>query len=405
MKKRITGIALFVLGLSSFGFGQTTEEEAHIQIIMIDDDGNTFELDTTFDHADFDLEAILAAYGIEHEDMDGEIIIEENIWIESGGDGELDKRVLFHERPDGEEMRIEVVEEIDEDGNTVRQHYINGELVTPEEMHEMHMEHGTGHHGMMMHHAMGENGEMTFEIEGEDGEMHEVSISMIQDDDGNMDVTVLMDGEELSEEEMEILHEMHMGGMPHGMMMMMHCASDDPDHECGESCMDGMDFTTDMNVRIEKEVDEEGNVTVKKYVNGEEVEDNIHHMDHHNVWVDDEGGTYTMVMTMSITREDEESNEDALKNVINKDELAVNDLSFNPNPSDGLFTLSFNLEEKGKTEIRIVDVNGKTIHKEKLGDFTGQYTGNIDISEEGPGIYFLQLFQGDKAMAEKIIIQ
>lgn len=384
MKKRITSVALFVIGLATMGWAQTTEEESHIQVIIADDNGTVFELDTAFEGADFDLDAILAAYDID---------------LDAYGEGEMIEK----------EVIIEVNEWTSEDGE--ERVFMDGD-----------------HHGMMMMHHM-DGGEMKMEIEGEDGETHEITIDKEMDEDGNMTMTILMDGEPISEEDMTFIHEMHedMDGMGHSMVMnrcvpkdgmckmecvngseskcctgegecMIKCTVDNEDHTCMSKCMN------DMDVRIEKTVDEDGNVTIKKYVNGEEVEHDFHGMDHHGAWVSD-GDNVCVIVMSSITKFDEEENSEALKNLENKSELTVNELSFNPNPNNGLFDLNFTLEEKGKTQLRIVDVSGKAVYEEDLGRFEGSYSNSIDITKEGPGIYFLQILQGDKAMAEKIVIR
>ena len=103
---------------------------------------------------------------------------------------------------------------------------------------------------------------------------------------------------------------------------------------------------------------------------------------------------------------EEVTKEDAAKTGLpTQSNLKVGDLSFSPNPSDGRFELSFNLPEKGKTNLQILDLNGKEIYKEELGKFSGTYKRRIDISDNTEGVYFLNIVQNDKAMNQKIVIQ
>ncbi|HXH18213.1 MAG TPA: PDZ domain-containing protein [Chitinophagales bacterium] len=88
-----------------------------------------------------------------------------------------------------------------------------------------------------------------------------------------------------------------------------------------------------------------------------------------------------------------------------KNNLAVNNLFFSPNPNSGKFHLSFELPEKGKTTVKIFDVSNKEIYTEPLGKFSGKYDKQIDISENARGIYFLQIVQDNKVLNKKIIIQ
>ena len=86
------------------------------------------------------------------------------------------------------------------------------------------------------------------------------------------------------------------------------------------------------------------------------------------------------------------------------DNLEIGSMKFHPNPSDGKFTLSFNVSEKGDTGISIYDINGKNVYSENLFNFEGTYKNEIDISGESKGTYFLKITQGNKMSTRKIIL-
>ena len=52
-----------------------------------------------------------------------------------------------------------------------------------------------------------------------------------------------------------------------------------------------------------------------------------------------------------------------------------------------------------------MDIQGKTVYSEKVSDFSGVYSKNIDIIKYGEGVYFLQIVQGKKASLSKIGIK
>ena len=87
-----------------------------------------------------------------------------------------------------------------------------------------------------------------------------------------------------------------------------------------------------------------------------------------------------------------------------KEELQAENLKFYPNPNNGLFQLNFTLAEKGKTTIKIFDINGVAVYSEVLRNFTGTYTKEIDLTKEIPGIYFLQILQNKKIITKEIVI-
>ncbi|MES2131083.1 MAG: T9SS type A sorting domain-containing protein [Bacteroidota bacterium] len=85
--------------------------------------------------------------------------------------------------------------------------------------------------------------------------------------------------------------------------------------------------------------------------------------------------------------------------------LAIANMKFYPNPSTGKFNLSFNLPEKGDTEISVLNNEGKIVYKENLPAFSGNYDKEIDISKNAKGIYFVKLEQGKHSQVKKIVIE
>ncbi len=79
--------------------------------------------------------------------------------------------------------------------------------------------------------------------------------------------------------------------------------------------------------------------------------------------------------------------------------------SVGPNPSNGMFNLSFELPTQGKTQLRVLDLNGEEIYKEDLGMFRGTYDKDFNISNFAKGVYFLQISQGDRAFTKKVVTQ
>jgi hypothetical protein len=115
------------------------------------------------------------------------------------------------------------------------------------------------------------------------------------------------------------------------------------------------------------------------------------------------------VMIVMVKMEDVGENKSANSGfqppVNSKKPLAVEELSFYPNPGNGLFNLKFSLEKKADTEIVIHDGNGKKVYSNILRDFTGDYEGIIDLSENPKGVYYLTLEQGKKRLTKKLVIQ
>lgn len=88
-----------------------------------------------------------------------------------------------------------------------------------------------------------------------------------------------------------------------------------------------------------------------------------------------------------------------------KNNLELNRLAFYPNPNDGMFHLKFQAEETGDLQVRVYDLAGKTVFKEDVKDFSGNFEREIDLSGESSGTYLLQVIQNGKALNKKIVVQ
>jgi membrane-associated protease RseP (regulator of RpoE activity) len=108
---------------------------------------------------------------------------------------------------------------------------------------------------------------------------------------------------------------------------------------------------------------------------------------------------------ITIEIEDVSDEEASQLKINNTNDLSIDELTFSPNPGDGHFQLSFTLPEEGKTTIRVFDMQGNEIYKEKLNRFSGNYNGTLDISEQAKGVYFLNVEQNGKSISKKMIIQ
>lgn len=108
---------------------------------------------------------------------------------------------------------------------------------------------------------------------------------------------------------------------------------------------------------------------------------------------------------MDITEADLEELKKLGKNGTTDQQLKVEKINFYPNPNDGKFNLSFELKERGNTDINIMNIEGKNVYHEFLENFSGTYKNDIDISKNNKGIYFIKVQQGSHSMVKKIIVE
>lgn len=87
--------------------------------------------------------------------------------------------------------------------------------------------------------------------------------------------------------------------------------------------------------------------------------------------------------------------------------LEVEHFNFYPNPNKGSFTLTFDMaqNENTPTIINITDLSGRSVYKEKLSDFSGTYSKQIDLTGVSKGTYLLDIRQGKKTISKKIMVE
>ncbi|MEN8225049.1 MAG: PQQ-binding-like beta-propeller repeat protein [Bacteroidota bacterium] len=80
-------------------------------------------------------------------------------------------------------------------------------------------------------------------------------------------------------------------------------------------------------------------------------------------------------------------------------------LSVYPNPSDGMFTIALNQDQKNcEARIDVINVVGQTVYS---SEFTATYQTHllIDITDQNDGLYFVRYFANNKYHINKIIKQ
>lgn len=86
-------------------------------------------------------------------------------------------------------------------------------------------------------------------------------------------------------------------------------------------------------------------------------------------------------------------------------QLNVVRIEFAPNPSEGTFTIDFELPQKERTAIMILNSTGAKLREEILGDFSGTYRKTIDLTDQPNGVYFVVIAQGEKQFTRKLVKQ
>lgn len=86
-----------------------------------------------------------------------------------------------------------------------------------------------------------------------------------------------------------------------------------------------------------------------------------------------------------------------------KAKLKVKSLEIDFDQSDRILKIEFETEEKLSTIIKVYNNKGAEVFTEKVKKFAGKYKGEINLSKEGEGAFYLKISQGEKSFTEKVI--
>ena len=85
-------------------------------------------------------------------------------------------------------------------------------------------------------------------------------------------------------------------------------------------------------------------------------------------------------------------------------EIELENISIYPNPSTGIFNLSFISENAQDLRLRIFNVIGMELVSNNLKSFVGEYTTQINLKSYDKGIYFLEIKNNNKIINKKLIL-
>ncbi|WP_430900002.1 MULTISPECIES: S8 family serine peptidase [unclassified Paraflavitalea] len=80
-------------------------------------------------------------------------------------------------------------------------------------------------------------------------------------------------------------------------------------------------------------------------------------------------------------------------------------LKATPNPSNGVFNVSFEMKKKGTTVVSLLNATGQELYEKSYPDFIGKYNETLTVPGKSKGIYLLKIQQGDRIYLKKVIVQ
>jgi hypothetical protein len=83
----------------------------------------------------------------------------------------------------------------------------------------------------------------------------------------------------------------------------------------------------------------------------------------------------------------------------------IKNLDIYPNPSRDIFNIRFISEKIQDLSVRVINIMGELVYQEKANQFIGEYTKQIDLTDNSKGVYFLEITTDNNVVNRKIIIQ
>jgi len=85
--------------------------------------------------------------------------------------------------------------------------------------------------------------------------------------------------------------------------------------------------------------------------------------------------------------------------------LGVDNFSLIADSNRDEHRIRFSLTDRGKTQIRVFNAKGRMVYAYDLGTFVGDFNDNLNLANNGPGTYFLEIRQDGKSSVYQIDIE
>ena len=84
---------------------------------------------------------------------------------------------------------------------------------------------------------------------------------------------------------------------------------------------------------------------------------------------------------------------------------SIANLDVYPNPSTGIFNISFNSEKPQNIKLHVKNILGEEIMSKTLIQYVGEYTHKIDLANKAKGIYLMQIETNNQIINTKLILE
>lgn len=386
--------------------------------VIHQEDGEMHEYDTIIPmSSDYSIDDFLASKGID--DPEVKIVKIPSIatidFMSKGDDNtqifvhKIDKDLVI-DAEDGTRTEVKIIREENEDGDVIMKKFVNGEEVevTDEDIKRTQIQRGNSGDNQMI---FIQDGDRDINWTPKEGDQN-VEIKVEMDDNGNKTIQKFVNGKEVdvTEEEMEkllndtggafIINSEDGGDIDINMDSIMEIIQLEVEMIDENDMKEGKPVVIIKEIRMDSETSDGDSKEIRKEIRRQQ-----------DVKVDGTEDDFTVVLVHENYDESMEEHtqmhiQSDNKRITNNRNLSMNaPISVYPNPNNGTFTIAFEQKNEVKTVIRVVDAQGKTVYREKLGDFSGSYNKELDLKKHGVGVYIVTVQQGDETSSRKVIVE
>lgn len=122
-------------------------------------------------------------------------------------------------------------------------------------------------------------------------------------------------------------------------------------------------------------------------------------------WSDEDREDVKVIRRAKVYVRSAREEDKALVGTETKEALAINDISFYPNPSDGRFDIELDTPGDAPVQFVIVDAQGNEVFNKIITPQNGYVQQEVDLSKKDKGIYVLKVTQGKAALTKRLIVE
>lgn len=86
------------------------------------------------------------------------------------------------------------------------------------------------------------------------------------------------------------------------------------------------------------------------------------------------------------------------------EESTISQFNIFPNPSNGVFNVTFNTAVKSNYKVTVVNTLGQVVYEEVLNSFNGSYSKQLNLEQYGKGMFMVNIADGENSATRRAVV-